>query len=165
MTDEATLVQVHLRGLPLDIRARSQEHEQDLMRELALVRVAAAVDAPSNAPGRLLDLADELRATYGSLADAADALMEAAVDRGESSTDITYTVPTELRPFLRHTAQVLEEAEEFCRDGRYLLTLASPPDVAAYRAWIFAEFDRQIAGGAPVPWPESEQARTVRNDG
>jgi hypothetical protein len=165
VTDEATLVPVHLRGLPLDIRARSQEHEQDLMRELALVRVSAATESASNAPGRLLDLADELRSTYGSLAAGPDALMEAAVDRGETAADVTYTVPADLRPFLRRTAQVLEEAEEFCRDGRYLLTLAAPPDVAAYRAWIFAEFDRQIAGGDPVPWPESVQARGVIGDG
>jgi len=165
VTEEATLVQVRLRSLPLALRARSQEHEQDLMRELALIRVAAETDNVSTAPGRLLDLADQLRGDYGALAAGPDAEMEAAVDRGETALDVTYTVPVELRPFLRQAAQVLDEAEQFCRDGRYLLTPAAPPDVAAYRAWVFEEFDRQIAGGDPVPWDESPQARTVQADG
>jgi len=165
VTDEATLVHVRLRALPLALRARSQEHEHDLLRELALIRVSAESEGLSAAPGRLLDLADELRGTYGALAAGPDALMEAAADRGEAAVDVTYTVPVELRPVLHQAAAVLDEAEQFCRDGRYLLTLAAPPDVAAFRTWVFAEFDRQITGGDPVPWPESPQARTVAGDG
>ena len=46
----------------------------------------------------------------------------------------------------------LDAVEDYCRTGRHLLTLAAPPDVAAYRRWVFDEFERQIAGGAPVPW-------------
>jgi hypothetical protein len=102
--------------------------------------------------------------TYGAIAAGPNAEMEAAVDRGEEFIDVVYTVPVQIREFLRRAAQALEEAEQFCREGRYLLTLASPPDVAAYRQWAFEEFDRQIGGGPAVPWHESAQARTVMAD-
>ena len=29
---------------------------------------------------------------------------------------------------------------------------SAPPEVAAYREWVFGEFDRQIAGEDPTPW-------------
>jgi hypothetical protein len=161
VTQESTLAEVHLIGVPLRIRARSTEHEQDLLRELALVQVSAGSDGTSGAPGRLLRIADELRTSYGSAGVRPNAEMEAALDRGEKALDVVYTVPREVRPVLRRAAAILEEAEQYCRDGQYLLTLASPPDVAAYRQWVFEEFDRQLAGEAPVPWPESPYARTV----
>lgn len=161
MTEESTLAQVRLIGVPLRVRARASEHEQDLLRELALVRLSADADGLSSAPSRLLDIADELRLNYGSAGAQATAEMEAAFDRGESSADVVYTIPRAVQPVLRRAARTLQEAEEFCRQGQYLLTLASPPDVVAYRAWVFDEFDRQIDGEHPVPWPDSPYARTV----
>jgi hypothetical protein len=148
------------------------EHDRDLLRELALVQVQAdthAADAADDdvrsAPERLLRIADELRSTYGAFSDAPNAAMDDATDRGEDVLDVTVTVPVEARALLRRAAETLAEAEAFCRDGRYLLTPAAPDDVAAFRQWAFEEFDRQIAGGAPVPWHEFARARAVRADG
>jgi hypothetical protein len=150
--EERRQVAVRLLGVPLRVRARSMEHDQDLLRELALVRVAADASEMSSAPDRLLDLADELRATYGPIAAGPSAAMDRAMDDGLEFADVTYTVPDGLRPFLHRVTVALEELEDFAREGRYLLTLSAPPEVAAYRAWIFAEFDRQLAGGEPIPW-------------
>jgi hypothetical protein len=161
VTEESTQVEVRLIGVPLRIRARSTEHEQDLLRELALVQVSADGDRESSVPGRLLRIADEIRTSYGAASARPNAEMEAALDRGEEAIDVLYAVPPEVRPVLRRAQAILEEAEQYCRDGQYLLTLASPPDVAAYRAWVFDEFERQLTGHDPVPWSQSPHARSV----
>jgi hypothetical protein len=157
--DDPQTVAVRLVGLPLRVRARAMEHDQDLLRELALVRVAAEATGTTSAPERLLDLADELRATYGPLAAGPSTAMDLALEQGQEFMDVTYTVPPELRPLLHRVLAVLDEVEQYARDGRYLLTASAPADVAAYRAWVFAEFDRQIAGEDPVPWSGGPQDR------
>jgi hypothetical protein len=54
---------------------------------------------------------------------------------------------------------ILDEVDELCRQGQYLLTLATPPDLVAYRHWLLEEFTRQIAGQEPVAWADSPHAR------
>jgi hypothetical protein len=150
---EPRSIAVHLLRMPLRVRARALEHDQDLLRELALVRVAAETTGSTSAPERLLDLADELRATYGPVAAGPTADMDTALAQGREFMDVAFTVPAGLGPFLHRVTAALDEVEQFAREGRYLLTMSAPPDIAAYRAWVFSEFDRQIAGEAPVPWP------------
>lgn len=149
------MVPVRLLGLPVSLRARAQEHDQDLLRELALIRVGADQPEAGSVPARLLSLADELRDIYGAFSAGPDAEIEAATHAGLESVDVTYQVPLHALSFIRRVAQTLEEAEEFSRAGKYLLTVAAPPDVAAYRRWVFAEFDRQIQGGPAVSWPDA----------
>ena len=48
---------------------------------------------------------------------------------------------------------MLDEADRYCRQGRHLLTLATPDDLLAYRRWYLREIAEQLAGAAPVPWP------------
>jgi hypothetical protein len=156
--DEPRSVQVLLVGVPLRVRERALEHDQDLLRELVLVRVAAETTGTTSAPDRLLALADELRATYGPLSAGPSAAMEAALEEGREFMDVTFTVPDTLRSFLHRVIAALDEVEQFARDGRYLLTLSAPPEVAAYRAWVLSEFDRQIAGEDPVPWSQHAAA-------
>jgi hypothetical protein len=150
--DEPRSIAVHLLRVPLRVRSRAMEHDQDLLRELALVRVAAEATGTTSAPERLLDLADELRATYGPVAAGPSEAMDEALEAGREFMDVTFTVPGDLRPFLHRITEALDEVEQFAREGRYLLTSSAPPDVAAYRAWVFSEFDRQLTGEDPVPW-------------
>jgi len=150
--DDSAMVEVRLLGMPLALRARATEHDQDLLRELMLVRVGADQPEVASVPARLLDLAEELRGSYGGFSARQDDLMEEAFDRGEESIDLTYTVPVHTAGFIQRVRAALDAVEEYCRTGRHLLTLAAPPDVAAYRRWVFDEFERQIAGGDPVPW-------------
>ncbi|GAA4985265.1 hypothetical protein [Kineococcus glutinatus] len=157
MEEGTTLVRVELRGVPLRERARYLQHTEELVREMTLIRIGAAQDAEQGArsplPHRLLELAAEVQATVGPfLAQPADEA-DAAAARGERSVDVTVPVPLAAAPLVERVAAVLDEAEEFCRQGRYLLTLAAPADVLAYRAWLLGEFRRQMAGEAPLPWP------------
>lgn len=155
------MIEVRLLGLPLPLRARAQEHDQDLLRELALIRVGADQSDVGAVPARLLDLAEEMHGTYGAFSAGPEAEMEQATAAGLATLDVTYRVPSHALSFLRRVRETLEEVEEFCRAGDYLLTLAAPTDVVAYRQWVFDEFERQILGGHPVAWPDVRSPRDL----
>jgi hypothetical protein len=95
-----------------------------------------------------------VQATYGAFSAQPDAELDEATARGDLTARVVYRVPVTVGPFARHLIDVLEETDEFCRQGTYLLALASPPDIHAYRIWALREFDRQLAGEAPTPWPQ-----------
>lgn len=153
MTDAPHLVDVRLLEVPVAVRGRSMQHGEELVREMTLV--AQSEDLPGTAlPQRLVQLAKEVRSTYGVFSVKADQEFDAAVARGDEVIDeLVYHVPPTMGPFVRHLIEVLDEADAYCRAGQHLLTLATPPDIAAYRLWVLREFERQLAGEPPVPWP------------
>ncbi len=150
----AVLPQVHLRGLPLRLRQRFTQYTEGLLRELALLRFGAGQPSATALPQRLLDLAAELQNTYAHLLARPAAVMDAASAAGRQSCDVTYRLPAEAGPFARRVLTALEEADDFCRAEEHLLTLPPAPEVAEYRRWVFGEFERQLAGAAPLPWRE-----------
>ena len=46
---------------------------------------------------------------------------------------------------------LLEEADDYCRRGE-LLTLATPPELVAFRNWYLGQVVEQIDGRPPTPW-------------
>ncbi|MDQ1713692.1 MAG: hypothetical protein QOE45_3142 [Frankiaceae bacterium] len=151
--------EVRLIGVPLALIARSGEHHEELMREFQLL----AIDPPTSTPGhevpqRLLDLIATMTTQYGGISDAATAEREAASARGEESTDITITVPASVAEACIRLDRMLDEADEFCRQGERLLTMATPPDAAALRHWYLGEFVAQIGGAPPTSWPAYVEA-------
>jgi hypothetical protein len=163
------LVEVRLLGVPLALRARYVEHDQDLVRELSLVRLGAEQehehDRPAHVPDRLLALAAELETTYLAFTAGQTQRMDEALEAGAETFDAVYRVPPQAGPFAHRLGEALEEAEEWCRSGHYLLTVSATPDLVAYRRWVIGEFERQIAGETPRPWSqvvqEAEQGETV----
>ena len=81
--------------------------------------------------------------------------------RGDATARVVYYVPVTVGPYVRHLIEILEEADEFCRQGTYLLALASPPDIHGYRIWALREFERQLAGKSPIPWPDYAEANGI----
>ena len=152
MPEDTTPAQVHLLRVPVQVRARSTQHGEELLRELALVSIGAEAGSATAVPRRLLDLAGELRATYGPLVQHADDRSAAAEAQGETHIDLTFPVPAALGDLMRRIHQVLRDVEDYCREGGALLTLQPPPEVVAYREWVFGEIERQLAGAAPTPW-------------
>lgn len=149
------LVDVRLQQVPMDLRQRSVQHGEELAREMALISQQLG-DADARAiPERLVRLVRDVRTTYAVYTAGPSAAMDAAVARGDPVVrEIVYTVPTAAVDVVRWMTRVLEEADEFCRAGQHLLTLAAEPDVIAYRRWTLGEFERQMAGEPPMPWPE-----------
>ena len=146
------LREVRLLGFPLRLYARAQEHHEELMREFQLLALDPAPSA--TVPRRLVSLVEELVNDYAGFTDAPNAERDAALDRGEESVDLTYSVPYSVAGAVARLGVVLDEADEYCRDGDRLLTLAAPPDAAALRHWQLSEFTAQLDGAEPTPWSE-----------
>lgn len=49
---------------------------------------------------------------------------------------------------------MLDEADEFCRQGKHLLTLAADEELVRFRRWYLAQFIDQAEGKPPVAWPD-----------
>jgi hypothetical protein len=150
---EADLVEVYLNGLPVPIWARAQEHFQDLMREFALI-AASSGSSVHPVPARLLELVDALTVEYAGLNDAQEQQLADAAAAGESTIDLVFRVPPQAAEAAAALGSVLDEADEFCRQGEHLLTLATPEDCLAYRRWYIAQFVDQLAGKPPVAWAD-----------
>jgi hypothetical protein len=146
------LVEVQLLRLPLDVWQRTQEHVDDLLREFTLV--SQDEEARATVPGRLLALIEELSAGYGQFSTEQRLTMDAAVAGGQLEIDLRYQVPPAAGGAAQRLGDMLEEADEYCRRGDHLLTLATPPEEQAFRRWFISEFVGQVGGRQPTPWPE-----------
>jgi anti-anti-sigma factor len=155
MTDATPLVRVRLIGLPVELHRQAGEHQEALRRELAFVEHAQAADA---APARLRTLAKALTQRVGDLTLAQTKRLHAAIAAREPRLDLEYDLPADVLDAILELGALYDELDDFCRDGG-LLTLATPPDLLAYRRWILDEVQGQIREGrAPRPWdgPASE---------
>ncbi|MGN6299460.1 MAG: hypothetical protein ACTHN8_00020 [Angustibacter sp.] len=159
------VVDVHVLGYPLDLYLRAQEHADDLIRELTLIANSPAVEAGhSDLPARLLVLVEQLTHQYAGVSNEVEKQRDAAIDRGERTIDLTYRVPRQIAEAVRHLGAIFDEADEYCRRGEHLLTLATPPDALAYRHWLLEEFVCQIENGRePVPWSRSPYAQALQH--
>lgn len=154
MTD--AMVEVRLLDVSLADYRRSTEHHDELIREFALINEARRKDATDHAsaevPARLLALVDDLTARFVAFSAGPTTALAEALERGEDTIDLLYTVPAEVGPAAQQFNRLLDEADEYCRAGD-LLTLATPPDAAAFRRWFLDQFVAQAAGAPPTPWP------------
>jgi hypothetical protein len=146
------LVEVHLLRLPLEVWQRTQEHVDGLLREFTLI--VQDDQGRAATPGRLLGLIDELTAGYGEFSAEQRLEMEAALQRGEQDIDLRYEVPPAAAGAARQLGDMLDEADEYCRTGDHLLTLATPPEALRFRRWFIGEFVDQVEGKPPTPWPD-----------
>lgn len=151
-TAPAEICEVRILGLPLALQRAAQEQHDELMREFALLDIADSAPGRAAVPRRLRDLIDTLVLRYSSVGEAPDAEREAARSRGEAAVDLVYTTPTAVGPACEALLALLDEADEFCRAGGQLLTLAAPSQLVAYRHWYLGEFTRQCSGGQPTSW-------------
>jgi hypothetical protein len=158
------LVDVHLLELPVALAASVQEHFAELMREFALIASGSERDDPEHhVPARLTELIDTLVQQFGGTNNEADERLADAIDRGdETIADHVLHLPPEAGPASKALGDLIDEADEYCRRGQHLLTLATPPDRTAYRHWYLDQVVSQLRGEAPVPWPASEQAKSLR---
>lgn len=144
------LVEVHLLELPVDVWARAQEQLEALQREFAL-----ATADPRSVPARLLQLVQALQAQFGALSSPQEEQLLDAVDAGTPVlADLVYRLPASVGPAAQALGGLLDEADEHCRTGDALLTLAADEDLVRFRWWFFDELTHQSEGRAPVPWPQ-----------
>ena len=145
---EPELHEVWLRRYPLRLGASASEHYESVYRELALL---ASSDEGPPVPGTLLVLLEEMD-RRSARNNASEQVRDEALARGEDSLDIALHVPADVVEVAQRVEQLLDEADDFCRDGT-LLTLQPSEDVVAFRRWYISELVGQLAGEPPRPWP------------
>ena len=141
------LVDVRLLGLPVTVHGETAEHIDELLREFVHLD-----DESADVPRRLLRLRDDISARFSKFTAGPHAELTAAAARGEETVDLAYRVPEEAGRAAAQALALLDEADDFCRRGDHLLTLATPAQAVRYRRWFFGEFTRQCAGAPPTPW-------------
>lgn len=146
------LIEVRILGLPVDVYQQAAEHNDELMREFALIKGQGAGDG-AGVPDRLLALVDEMRARFAGFTTQPEAELAEAAASGGATIDLIYLVPPDVATAAVDLGVLLGEADSFCQAGD-LLTLTTPPDAVAFRRWFLGEFVRQAAGEAPTPWSD-----------
>lgn len=156
--DEA-LHEVQLLQLPIAIHARAQEHSAELLREMYLIAQQLHGEAERRSPAtalptRLIELVEVLSGQFNPFTAEQDRQLQDAVARQLEEIDLVYHVPLAAAAAAARLGDMLDEADEFCRQGQHLLTLATPPDLLRYRQWFLGEFLNQLGDGPVTPWPQ-----------
>lgn len=153
--DPEDLVTVSVVGLPIDVQQAAQQHGDELTRELVLVAEQMHQRGDTGGlPARFVELVATLSRSYSSFTAEQERQLAAAIAAGEASIDLRYTVPASVARAAADLGALLDEVDEYCRDGQLLLTLETPPLLVTYRRWFLDQFIDQIAGKPPVSWAD-----------
>ncbi|HEX7166356.1 MAG TPA: hypothetical protein VF230_05175 [Acidimicrobiales bacterium] len=153
---DGELVEVHLRGFPVVVHRRASEHQQELQREFQLILIGAA-DGPIDVPKRLFELIDVVTTRFAGVSDPQTREIEEADLKGvETIDDLIYRVPPATSAACVALSRMLDECDDYCREGGALLTLSSPDEALAYRRWYLGEFVAQLGGHRPLAWPDAD---------
>jgi len=148
----ADQVPVVLRGLDPRLHRSVTRHSHELRRELRLLALAHESDYP---------VAANLSATWHEIEQLLHqepwSLVSLAQDAALERTDVVVEVPPGSGPTFDKMAEMLDLADQFCRDER-LLALQRTPLQRSYHGWLLAEFARQLDGADPRPWDGSGTA-------
>jgi anti-anti-sigma factor len=147
---EERLVEVQLLDVPVAVWKQAAEHQEAVQREFDIIRSSEPDDS---LPNRLQALIAELEQRFGYLGDTNQRRLSEAADRGEAAIDLIYQVPSSSGDAIERLAAMLDEVDEYCRMGEHLLTTATPEPLLAFRRWFLGEFERQLVGAPPTPWP------------
>lgn len=147
------LLRVRLLGFPIALHEASQAHLDGLLREFRLL-VERPTGVDVDLPQRLLQVTRDRAEAYASAGDVRDEQVEVAERAGmERVEEVVFLLPREVALASPALAVLLLEADAYCRAGRELSVLATPPDIMRYRAWYLGQLDDQAHGLEPVAWP------------
>jgi anti-anti-sigma factor len=123
-----------------------------VQRELDVLRVegARAGRLPRNSDEVVADL-DARFTGYRSTMDTLDGLVEQGADHADVAIPILGD-PEERAVAVQALADLLDEVDAYCDEGDQLLTVATPPELREFRAWLFHEVIGQMRGATPSPW-------------
>ena len=137
-----------LRDYPVRLGIRAREHDAAILRECLLLSQSAG---RTDAPTRLVSLAQMITSSYGSDVDETEEMRVLAFTRGETMVDLRYPRVPDARTIVVAWLEIMAELDEYAA-GTSLLALATPPDLLALRTWVVGEVVRQSDGATPQPW-------------
>lgn len=139
------LQRIRLPHVPVRLFLESQDHQHELVRELQLIEIGGRRDDPetSAVSQRLAHLIADVLSHYQPVRSATRDQALAALERGESVVTLDVPVQPGMADALRRWLQLLEEADDLCRQGELLL-LATTPEVRRLRRWYVEQLTAQI---------------------
>ena len=159
---DGELREIRVLQFPLDVYERATEAFEGQRREFVLV--AMRTPEAQDVPERLLQLVDALSEEFQGLNPEADEVRDLALGRGDRVVDeLVYRMPAAAMDACVALNGMMDEADEFCRKGDVLLSLASPPEAVAFRRWYLGEITGQMVGESPLPWPEADIEALLRD--
>ena len=143
---------VKLVGVPVNLYLAASRHMGEIVREFALISFGERTGVTERVPDRLLDVADQLRKRYARDTDAIRDQFERAAAAGQEAIDLELPADETAAAITEEVTALLDAADAFCLSGD-LLTLASPPEVVAWRHWWRDQVVAQVRGQVdPQPW-------------
>ena len=141
---------VWLLGCPVELGLRQDQHLDELVRELQLIK-GDGRDAVSQ--GIAADL-EGLLSTPAHARHLGRRLSREAARQGRTHVDIEMAIPVDYGREIAELDEAVKAADALCEERR-LLTLASSPEMRALRAWMKESVQSQLEHGAePVGFAE-----------
>lgn len=126
--------------------------------------VAMRTPAAGEVPVRLLQLVDALTDEFQGISSEADRVRDEARARGDKVVpQLVHHMPEAAAAACVALNDMCDEADEYCRQGEVLLSLASPPEAITFRRWYLGEFTAQLSGEPPLPWPQADRDALLRD--
>jgi hypothetical protein len=149
------MARVQVLQLPVALWQQSQEHSDELVREFMLIATEDRQEQTGHdIPQQLLTVIDELTQQYAGFGEENENKLAAAAKQGVAAVDLVYELPVDIAQGVERLGDIMDQADEFCRRGKHLLTLATPADQVRFRRWFLDEMVHQINGRPPTPWPD-----------
>jgi anti-sigma regulatory factor (Ser/Thr protein kinase) len=137
---------------PIAEMVRTAAHYDAIYREFRLI--LELDDSHREAvPGRLLSLIGELGASFLGFGRPAQEAWRRGVREGRDTVDLHFRLPSEAGPVIARYDQLLDEADDFCRQAR-LLTIPPTEEALGVRRWAFGQVVCQCLGEPPTPWSQ-----------
>lgn len=175
---EHTLRPVRLIAVPVRLVKASEDHFDDLFRELQMAQLAGGGE-PAPAWGEpagggerttvaeLALRAEHVRARLARMREPVRRSIWEAARRGDRLIDLNLLADAAMPAVFESCEQLLRSASGAARRG-YLLTEPPGPEVVAWRRWLRGELEAQIAGKPPqacpfpvTPWADEPVGATV----
>jgi len=110
----------------------------------------------------LLRLIEALTAEFEGASSEPDRLRDEAIERGEKVVaELVLHLPAAAAGACADLSHLCDEADEFCRQGDMLLTLATPPEAVVFRRWYLGEVTAQLNGLPALAWPDVDHAAVL----
>jgi hypothetical protein len=144
--DDAAPASLRLDDVPVRAFLESQDHQEDLVRELQLIRIGEREHGMAEPPQELARLVSAILQRYSDVRTSTRAQAAAALKRGETACTLDVPVRAGMADALREWLRLLEAADAICEQGDAMLLTASRPDVRELRRWYVRELTQRLEG-------------------
>ena len=156
MTGVEGVAVVQLENVAVALFLESQDHQHDLIREMQLVALGSG--GSGDRASRLAASIEGVLTTYSPVRHSTRAQALAARDRGDDRVTLDVPVQDGIGDALHHWLELLETADELCRNGELLL-IATRPEIAQFRRWYVEQITARLAA-PPARAADADSAGT-----